>query len=54
MAADVDAATEFAADNPAIGERRKGDLADLFVDEFCSQNQARANRVSPGPLRLLI
>jgi mRNA-degrading endonuclease RelE of RelBE toxin-antitoxin system len=39
VAADVDAATEVVADNPAIGERKKGDLADLFVYKFRSQNQ---------------
>ncbi len=36
---DVDAATDVAADNPAVGERKKGDLADLFVYKFRSQNQ---------------
>lgn len=39
VAADVDAATEVVADNPAIGERKRGDLADLFVYKFRSQNQ---------------
>ena len=27
------------ADNPQLGERKKGDLADLFVYKFRSQNQ---------------
>jgi len=39
VAADVDAATEVVADHPAVGERKKGDLADLFVYKFRSQNQ---------------
>lgn len=39
VAVDVDAATEVVAQNPAIGERKKGDLADLFVYKFRSQNQ---------------
>jgi len=39
VAADVDAATEVVADSPAVGERKKGDLADLFVYRFRSQNQ---------------
>ncbi len=39
VAADVDAATEVVADNPSVGERKKGDLADLFVYKFRSQNQ---------------
>lgn len=37
--ADVDTATEVVAANPAVGERKKGDLADLFVYKFRSQNQ---------------
>ncbi|MFZ1445377.1 MAG: type II toxin-antitoxin system RelE/ParE family toxin [Candidatus Dechloromonas phosphoritropha] len=36
---DVDAAAEVIADNPAVGERKKGDLAELFVYKFRSQNQ---------------
>ncbi|WP_301101046.1 type II toxin-antitoxin system RelE/ParE family toxin [Propionivibrio sp.] len=36
---DVDAAAEVVADNPAVGERKKGDLAELFVYKFRSQNQ---------------
>jgi mRNA interferase RelE/StbE len=39
VAADVDAATDVVAANPAVGERKKGDLADLFVYKFRSQNQ---------------
>ncbi|MBK7677473.1 type II toxin-antitoxin system RelE/ParE family toxin [Accumulibacter sp.] len=39
LATDVDVATEVVADNPAIGERKRGDLADLFVYRFRSQNQ---------------
>jgi len=39
IAADVDAAVETVADNPAIGERKKGDLADLLVFKFRSQGQ---------------
>ena len=35
----VDAAVETVADNPAIGERKKGDLADLLVFKFRSQGQ---------------
>jgi len=39
MAADVDAVVKTVAENPAIGERKKGDLADLFVFKFRSQGQ---------------
>lgn len=39
IAADVDAAVETVADNPAIGERKRGDLADLLVFRFRSQGQ---------------
>ena len=39
VAADVDTATEVVADDPAVGERKKGDLAELFVYKFRSQNQ---------------
>ncbi|MBA3057058.1 MAG: type II toxin-antitoxin system RelE/ParE family toxin [Gammaproteobacteria bacterium] len=39
VAADVDAATDVVASNPAIGERKKGDLADLLVYKFRSQSQ---------------
>lgn len=38
-AADVDAAVETIAGNPAIGERKKGDLADLLVFKFHSKGQ---------------
>lgn len=38
-AADVDAATEVVAADPTVGERKKGDLADLFVYKFRCQNQ---------------
>ena len=39
VAADVDSAVETVAENPTIGERKKGDLADLFVFKFRSQGQ---------------
>ena len=39
IAADVDAATEVVAADPTVGERKKGDLAELFVYKFRSQNQ---------------
>lgn len=39
VAADVDAATGVIADDPGVGERKKGDLADLLVYKFRSQNQ---------------
>lgn len=39
VAADVDDATELVAVDPTIGERKKGDLADLFVYQFRSKNQ---------------
>ena len=39
VAADVDVATEVIADDPAVGERKKGDLSELFVYKFRSQNQ---------------
>ncbi len=39
VAADVDAAAEAVADDPTVGERKKGDLAELFVYKFRSQNQ---------------
>lgn len=39
IAADVDTAVETVAGNPAIGERKKGDLADLWVFKFRSQGQ---------------
>lgn len=39
VARDVDAATEVVAADPTAGERKKGDLADLFVYKFRSRNQ---------------
>jgi mRNA interferase RelE/StbE len=39
VAADVDAAVETIASSPEIGERKKGDLADLLVYKFRSQGQ---------------
>jgi mRNA interferase RelE/StbE len=39
IAADVDAAVKVVAGNPTIGERKKGDLADLLVFKFRSQGQ---------------
>jgi len=36
---DVDAAVAAVAETPDIGERKKGDLASLFVYKFRSQNQ---------------
>jgi mRNA interferase RelE/StbE len=36
---DVDTAIEKIAQDPAIGERKKGDLTELFVYKFHSQNQ---------------
>ena len=39
IAADVDEATDVVAADPTVGERKKGDLADLFVYKFRSQNQ---------------
>ena len=39
VTADVDAATAEVAKDPSIGERKKGDLADLYVYKFRSQNQ---------------
>lgn len=39
VAQDVDAAAEDVAANPGVGERKKGDLADLLVYKFHSQNQ---------------
>lgn len=39
VARDVDAAIEVVAARPAIGERKKGDLAELLVYKFHSQNQ---------------
>ncbi len=39
VASDVDEAVELVADKPSMGERKKGDLADLFVYKFRSQGQ---------------
>lgn len=39
VAADVDAATEVVAADPGVGERKKGDLAELLVYKFRSQGQ---------------
>jgi mRNA interferase RelE/StbE len=39
IAADVDTAAEIVAADPAAGDRKKGDLLDLFVYKFRSQNQ---------------
>lgn len=39
VAADVDAAIDKVASNPDIGEKKKGDLAQLWVHKFRSQGQ---------------
>ncbi len=39
VAADVDSATGVVAADPSIGERKRGDLVELFVYKFRSQNQ---------------
>jgi mRNA-degrading endonuclease RelE of RelBE toxin-antitoxin system len=39
IAADVDIAVETVAANPAAGEQKRGDLADLLVFRFRSQGQ---------------
>ena len=39
VATDVDDAVELIAAQPSVGERKKGDLADLFVYKFRSQGQ---------------
>jgi len=39
VATDVDDAVVVVAGNPSVGERKKGDLADLFVHKFRSQGQ---------------
>jgi len=39
VATDVDAATEVVAADPMVGERKKGDLAQLLVYKFRSQGQ---------------
>ena len=38
-AVDVDSAVEIVAADPTVGDRKKGDLSDLFVYKFRSQNQ---------------
>ncbi|PPD28840.1 MAG: addiction module toxin RelE [Methylomonas sp.] len=39
IAADVDTAVETVAENPTVGDRKKGDLANLLVYKFHSQGQ---------------
>lgn len=39
VAADVDAAVLEVSNQPSLGERKKGDLADLHVYKFSSQGQ---------------
>jgi mRNA-degrading endonuclease RelE of RelBE toxin-antitoxin system len=39
VAADVDAAALAVAENPSVGDRKKGDLAKLCVYKFRSQGQ---------------
>lgn len=39
LIADTDAAVAAVAQNPDIGERKKGDLAQLWVHKFRSQGQ---------------
>ena len=39
LTADTDAAVVAVADNPDVGERKKGDLAELCVHKFRSQGQ---------------
>jgi hypothetical protein len=39
VAADVDGAVEAIAADPGLGEKKKGDLAALWVHKFHSQNQ---------------
>ena len=39
LIADTDAAVEAVAENPDLGERKKGDLGQLWVYKFCSQGQ---------------
>lgn len=39
LIADTDAAVATVADNPDMGERKKGDLAQLWVHKFRSQGQ---------------
>ena len=39
IAADVDDAVQVVAENPDVGEKKKGDLAQLLVYKFHSQGQ---------------
>lgn len=39
LIADVDAAVSVVAENPDVGEKKKGDLADLWVYKFRSHGQ---------------
>lgn len=39
LIADTDAAVVTVADNPDVGERKKGDLSQLWVHKFRSQGQ---------------
>lgn len=39
LIADTDTAVATIADNPDVGERKKGDLAQLWVHKFRSQGQ---------------
>jgi mRNA interferase RelE/StbE len=39
VASDVDTAALTVAADPTLGERKKGDLAELYVYKFRSQNQ---------------
>ena len=39
LIADTDEAVAAVADNPDVGERKKGDLADLWVHKFRSHGQ---------------
>lgn len=39
VAADVDAAAGVVAEDPSVGERKKGDLSELYVFKFRSRNQ---------------
>lgn len=39
VAADVDHAVEQVVQNPKAGERKKGDLSELYVHKFRSQGQ---------------
>ena len=39
LIADTDAAVDAVASNPDVGERKKGDLAQLWVHKFRSQGQ---------------